>query len=252
VVLLSGGGNFGDVWPFVQRHREWVLRTITDRRIVQLPQSLHFRDEGHAREVTEALARRDDVVLMWRDHASLAGARAQFPNSRSVLAPDVAYAGNPPAGVGPRGAEIVWVARDDGLATAPVHVGRRTDWRLAPRDEVSRQAIWLTTRLERRLPGPSRPRLRLMLYNRSARLTVAAAAAAVGSAGAVITDRLHAHVLCTMLGVPHVVVYGGSGKITAFVETWPVTHRFAHVAASVAEAEALARDLAVAGPIPIR
>ena len=33
VVLLSGGGNFGDVWPFVQRHREWVLQEIRERRV---------------------------------------------------------------------------------------------------------------------------------------------------------------------------------------------------------------------------
>ena len=46
MVLLSGGGNFGDLWPFVHRHREWILQEITDRRIVQFPQSLHFRDDA--------------------------------------------------------------------------------------------------------------------------------------------------------------------------------------------------------------
>lgn len=40
------------------------------------------------------------------------------------------------------------------------------------------------------------------------------------SARVVVTDRLHAHVLCLLLGIPHVITDNVSGKIRAFYETW--------------------------------
>ena len=36
----------------------------------------------------------------------------------------------------------------------------------------------------------------------------------------IITDRLHAHILSTLMGKPHVVVGNNSGKIRSFYETW--------------------------------
>ena len=40
------------------------------------------------------------------------------------------------------------------------------------------------------------------------------------SASVVVTDRLHAHVLSLLLGIPHVVTDNVSGKIRSFHETW--------------------------------
>jgi exopolysaccharide biosynthesis predicted pyruvyltransferase EpsI len=40
-ILLHGGGNFGDVWPGFQRFREQVIRESPNRRIIQLPQTIH-------------------------------------------------------------------------------------------------------------------------------------------------------------------------------------------------------------------
>ena len=80
----------------------------------------------------------------------------------------------------------------------------------------------------------------MVLHNRSALLTATAAAQLVSSARVVVTDRLHAHVLCTMLAVPHVVVDGGYGKIRAFLETWPVTAGLAQLASSPDDAAARA------------
>jgi exopolysaccharide biosynthesis protein PssK len=36
----------------------------------------------------------------------------------------------------------------------------------------------------------------------------------------VITDRLHAHILCLLMDIPHVVVDNSYGKVRSFVETW--------------------------------
>ena len=36
----------------------------------------------------------------------------------------------------------------------------------------------------------------------------------------VITDRLHAHILCLLMGIPHVVVDNNYGKLGSFLEAW--------------------------------
>jgi len=36
----------------------------------------------------------------------------------------------------------------------------------------------------------------------------------------VVTDRLHGHILCTLLGIPHVLLDHGYGKVTNFYQTW--------------------------------
>jgi exopolysaccharide biosynthesis predicted pyruvyltransferase EpsI len=248
VVLLSGGGNFGDLWPFVQRQREWIVREITNRRIVQLPQALHFADEASLRSMQDALSRHPDVVLTWRDRDSHTAAEAAFPTTPSILVPDVAFARRPPRTASRPDTKILCIARQDQeggeLRVATLPEGRRADWHLyGVVPTIAREAIWLAARAERRIPVRYGARIRLALYNRSALLTVAAAARLVGEGRVVVSDRLHAHVLCTMLAVPHVMLDSGYGKIRSFLETWPVTSELAHIASSADEAFVQARAL---------
>jgi pyruvyl transferase EpsO len=36
----------------------------------------------------------------------------------------------------------------------------------------------------------------------------------------VVTDRLHAHILCVLLDMPHAIIDNSYGKLSSFVETW--------------------------------
>lgn len=63
-----------------------------------------------------------------------------------------------------------------------------------------------------------------------------------------ITNRLHSHLLCLMLGQPHVVCDVGNGKIFAYRDTWAPegwgdTAPAVRFAASPAEAIDLAQEL---------
>ena len=35
-----------------------------------------------------------------------------------------------------------------------------------------------------------------------------------------VTDRLHAHILCLMMGIPNIPLDNSYGKLSTFVETW--------------------------------
>src|SRR5207249_3440314 len=59
----------------------------------------------------------------------------------------------------------------------------------------------------------------------------------------VITDRLHGHILCLLLGIPHVLLDNNYGKVRWFYETWTRDCPLACWAASPPEALALAEAM---------
>jgi exopolysaccharide biosynthesis predicted pyruvyltransferase EpsI len=60
----------------------------------------------------------------------------------------------------------------------------------------------------------------------------------------VVTDRLHGHILCLLLGIPHIVLDNSYGKLRSFDETWTRTSTLTHWAASLDDAVQLAHRLA--------
>jgi exopolysaccharide biosynthesis predicted pyruvyltransferase EpsI len=66
----------------------------------------------------------------------------------------------------------------------------------------------------------------------------------LSSAAVVVTDRLHAHVLSLLLGIPHVVTDNVSGKIRSFYETWTSESELVTWADSLEQGLQIARHLA--------
>ena len=58
-----------------------------------------------------------------------------------------------------------------------------------------------------------------------------------------ITDRLHGHILCLLMGIPHVVLNDRYGKISNFYETWTSGNPLAYWAESLSEAVRIGNDL---------
>ena len=57
----------------------------------------------------------------------------------------------------------------------------------------------------------------------------------------VITDRLHAHILCLLLGIPHAVLDNNYGKLSRFLDAWTGEATGVYRASSTEEAERWAR-----------
>ena len=136
----------------------------------------------------------------------------------------------PPAG----GRVIDWMEGEDGdLGAGPGErlfraLARNGGQRATRRPHVARAA---------------RPFVR-SLHTRLARRRVQLGLDLVASAPVVVTDRLHAHILCLVAGVPHVLVDTGYGKLHAFVDAWTAGHPLLRLARGALEADAAVRDLA--------
>jgi pyruvyl transferase EpsO len=202
IIFLHGGGNLGDIWSHHQRFREHVIAKLRDYRIVQLPQSIHFNAADAARRFGDLAVRHPDLTLCVRDRNSMAAAR-DWLGDRAILAPDSAFALGPqrrrPASV----ETLALMRSDTERRDHALHASPETlviDWLnedtppvagtdIAARD---RQA---TDRLTRGLD--------LLSTGRT-----------------IVTDRLHAHILALLLGIPHAVLDNRYGKIGAYVAAW--------------------------------
>lgn len=248
-ILLSGGGNFGDLYPPHQQLREAVVGRFLHNRVVQLPQTIHFESCEPLECARRVFDRHPDVTLLVRDAPSLALARERF-QARSFLCPDMAFALRPrPRPVAPSH-PVVWLARTDKEAPAAARVDTppgvlRMDW-LHDDDSAMLRLNQRLGRLLRRMP-----RLRGQLqgplswtYTPLARERMRRGGRTLGAGHVVVTNRLHAHILSLLLGIPHVVLDNSYGKVRAVFEAW--THASPLVEWGVNEAEALERALALA------
>lgn len=224
-ILLSGGGNFGDLYLNHQRLRETIVRKFADCRIVQLPQSIHYQTEAAVERTRCLYDEHPDLTIFTRDPRSFDLVRSTF-RAAVHMCPDMALCLGPIARPERPTKDVVWLARRDRetlqpeLCTLPAGVAR-LDWL---KDDITplfrwnrllrftagrwpRYRVWLQTPLSRTYEALARERLW-----RGLRI--------LGDGHTVITDRLHGHILSLLLGIPHVLLDNSYGKIRRFHEAW--------------------------------
>jgi len=225
VILLHGGGNLGDVWPHHQALRERVVTDFPDRPIIQLPQSIQFHSEAGLARAQAAFDAHPDLTLLCRDRYSLDFAREHF-RCRAELAPDSAFMLDLRALRGDPDHDVMYLARSDvekGDAQAHFEGLRvlRSDWLEEPRTPLIRFSDALSRQRVRR---PSlEPLLRRPLsatYTPMAWQRVRRGCALLSRGRVVVTDRLHAHILSLLMGIPHVFMDNNYGKNRRFFTAW--------------------------------
>lgn len=204
-LLLHGGGNLGDIWPHHQHFRETMLADVRDRAVVQLPQSIHYRDPEQAERFATLVAAHPDFTLHVRDERSLDFARRRFA-CRTHLTPDSAFALGRQHRTAPE-CRVLILLRTDGE--------RRDHGGLAERGEVT--VDWLEDGAD--LPPGTIPAAR----EAQARARVDRGCRLLSRGEVIVTDRLHGHILATLLDIPHVVLDNDYGKIAAYMQAWGST-----------------------------
>ena len=248
-LLLTGGGNLGDLWPERQAFRERIVSENHDRRVIQLPQSIWFRDPARAARANAVFRSHPDFTLLVRDE----GLR-QLPDVRTTWCPDMALGWTAP--VPPRSADgaVLVLSRLDLEGRGPEALAARipmvreafgervlaVDWGLTGWRRLgwhaARVPAWLAGRTPA-LAGLAPVRAGVSLgFAAGTALSVHSAVKLFGSASMVITDRLHAHVLAGLMGIPHVVLDNSYGKIGAVYRATTSGFSTARYARGLAEA----------------
>jgi pyruvyl transferase EpsO len=259
VILLHGGGNFGDVWPEHQAFRERIVREFPDHRIVQLPQTVHF-DSSAAAERSGALLRaHGGLLVLARDERSQAILHDEL-GLAAVLCPDLALALEL-HGTEPPTTPVLRLRRSDHEASSSedlpsiptvdwIDQPTATRW-TATRRRVAKRVRMTVSRAGRAAPTAFEAGVQRGLrswLDALARREVDRGVRILSQGEVVITDRLHGHILCLLLGIPNVVLDNRYGKLHEFARTFTLDDPHVQLADSPQEALSLARRAVGRGP----
>ena len=217
VILMHGGGNIGDFYPQYHQFKVAVLKDNPHLRIVQLPQSLNFSRPATRDEYIQAADEHKDFHLLVREAGSLRV--CQELGILAELCTDSAYQLSatrlPPV------TDISVVARTDIESSSNVSsLPFAADWPERRLDIVTRAVDKIDTH---KLVWPFGTSVQLAKRGRyrSRSASLVRGAVQLLSRGRVaIVDRLHAHILCIILGIPHVILDSSNGKVFDHYLTW--------------------------------
>ncbi len=247
-IFLHGGGNFGDLYPRHQEFREHVLERFPDREVIQLPQSIHFADSARVTRAARVIAHHRRFRLLVRDQPSYDFAAANF-DCEVGLCPDMALFLGVLDRRGAPEVDVLYLLRTDQERVVGAATGRRggtwraTDWLAESRFSVPPYRL---AGIARTLAGGGpldRAALRRASYAAVARARTARGCRILSAGRVVVTDRLHAHLLCLLLGIPHAALDNSYGKLGRFLDAWTGEAPGVRRATSLEEAEEWASSL---------
>lgn len=257
-ILLHGGGNLGDFWPRSQNFREKIISKYPDHAIYILPQSLYFQNQENLDRVASIFNNHPNLTIFLRDDYSYEIATRYFTNCHLVKAPDMAFSmvDLPKITIPVKRQEsILYLYRKDGekntdfapsaldISDLVVEDWRSYDWMtILPKNWIyipgltkliregwqrglSIPSEWLSRQKWERLhPAAS-------IFNQIDNPAIHRNSWSMMHAGIyqlsqhrlVISNRLHVHILCSLLNIPHVFLPNAYYKNEMFYNTW--THQ---------------------------
>lgn len=246
-LLIQGGGNFGDLWPDNQDFREAIIAANPASTILQFPQSIHYDNPANLSATARILKPAKHLRLLVRDHESYALATQAF-DCDVTLCPDMAFALGPLQRLGAPDLDVLLLMRTDKEGVGHLPQSWPKGWK---------QDDWLedTPNMHRDVLRDSRIKAVMSLsparmsriarrnyyYNQLAERRVTRGLKQLSRARFVITDRLHVHILSTLLGLPHCFLDNHYGKISRFSAAFSTRWSDSYQAKTLPEAVACAQ-----------
>jgi exopolysaccharide biosynthesis predicted pyruvyltransferase EpsI len=240
-IFIQGGGTFGDIWGGHQDFREAVLDRFPHRRVVQLPQSIHYQSAERIEQSARAVGRHRNFVLLVRDEASRQFAQTHF-DCEVKLCPDMALA---IGSLQPRSAQfpVLAMLRGDAEKMASVDSSTLTDVPVEDWINESRRKV----RMAKALGAASAvlsfqpDEIALRKLDAAAKNRFQRGISQIARGAAIVTDRLHVHICALLLNRPHAVLDNSYGKVRNFMDAFSGGTALSYRATSLADGIAWAR-----------
>lgn len=233
IILLHGGGNFGDLYPKHNNFRKTVIARYPHNKVVILPQTVYYEKANNLKIDADFYAGRDNVTICTRDSVSYKIIKDNFCGLSVKLVPDMAFFINPNVyqnKISKTKGRTLYLKRADKETVgnlrpqciptdAEIH-----DW---PTVGHTSSVYWFClkgTGLLRRIPGANRLRRRytdfvwqhiLLPYNVRTGMNF------LCRYDMVYTTRLHTAILSVLLHRKSVCLLDNNyGKLKSFYEAW--------------------------------
>lgn len=234
VILLMGGGNFGDLWIRHQHFRHKVLEDFPNNPIVQLPQSICFNDQHFLQEDIKRFSEhKGNVTICTRDEKSFQFVNNNYPTVDSVLLPDMVLAFEVNKYVKPiKGTGVLFVKRNDSESAQNGGKGNIPQ-DAEVRDWPSMEKLFLSHRIITHRIIPQTVKLDekfgthitntvsdLYFKNYFRKRIIKSGLRFVNQYRTVYTTRLHVGIVAALLGKPTIMFDNSYGKIKGVYEKW--------------------------------
>jgi pyruvyl transferase EpsO len=261
-ILMHGGSNFGDRHTAYHEFRLRVLDDFPDSKVIVFPHHVTYLDNDYLQRTAALIGRHPDVTLFARSLMTQHLLARHFgPATRIELAPDLAFMLGRQARSAAPAYDVVWIARTDSArAGDATEVAARLSSQAAEKFVLPRYAdgIEVNFVIKQRAPTvlltdwfslffeneQARTGIRKLPFDAQSEVYLSRAIHILSLGHIVITDRLLGHVLCLLLGVPHILLNDESGKNWHFHETWTRDANLCRPARTPAEAWSFARNAA--------
>jgi exopolysaccharide biosynthesis predicted pyruvyltransferase EpsI/tetratricopeptide (TPR) repeat protein len=223
VLVMQGGGNFGDLYPKHQKFREAIIAAFPDRRVLIMPQTVLFQSRKTLQQSAQRMALHPDLHVMARDHESLTTLRAQMGLQNCYLHIDAAFALQDIVAVLQAKLsvslkyDVLHLLRSDAEAggiSALAEEARQFDWtKKSELAEFSGDAPEICSiDIAREIFDGD--------LDRCSWHWLCAAVRLLCHGRRIVTDRLHGHVLALMMGKEHDFYDNSYGKNAGFCSAW--------------------------------
>jgi len=260
-VLMHGGGNFGDFYIYHEfRHR--LLRDFPDNPVVVLPQTVMFYRDYMLKRSANFFAAHGKVTVATRDALSFHILQKHFaPGTNIIVAPDCAHMLGPLQRHESPNFDVFWLNRTDketangasiadivklpDLKPATASLGAFADGIDAVAyGEMSGRKLfvsdWYRCRFKTKADQDAYAALD---FDGKSRYWLERAVRMLSGGRLVVADRLHAHILCTLAQIPHVLLNNNYGKNFAYIESWSRPLGVCRLASSPHDAWVEAQDM---------
>lgn len=235
IILLQGGGNFGDIYPVANEFRRNVIKNNLDKRIIIFPQTIHYNSKTNLERDAEFINEHSDLTFCVRDKKSYDLAKENFTKANILLLPDMAFCMNFEAlrlneVVNER---VLVMDRRDGekivLNLGNIGEYDLLDW---PTFNTTKEERYRKIRYDRRLDKIAKvfqklPILSMLVDSRYGLKTrkgredyIRKGVEFFNEYNTIYTTRLHGLILGILMGKDMKVLDNSYGKLTSFVEAW--------------------------------
>ena len=225
VIVMQGGGNFGDVWHEHQNFRKRIVAEYPDNKIIILPQTVFYQDVECMKNDANIFSKHKNLFICARDKHSFELFYKYFA-AHIILLPDMAFFIDLPLKKQPTG-RILYLRRNDKEfnaqqtslnipGTCEMH-----DWPTYERNGNVDRVLYHSMRLLKSI-NKDLARKWLDFYEdrfvRSAKLNIGYRF--LCQYDEIYSTRLHVAILGSLMGIKVNFLDNSYGKNRNFYETW--------------------------------
>lgn len=239
IIVLHGGGNFGDLYPAHQKLREKIITDYPHHRVVILPQTIFYIEESEFDRTAQIFNQHRDVHLYVRDTLSYNMALEKFNTCNVYLSPDMAHQLWPIMPTSDPVKELLYFFRTDIEKTKEQEElelsgrGDYLDW-ISLYNRVEKKTISMIVNRMRKGGGPLPMQV---IWSKYTDYLVDKAVKRFSGYQHVQTSRLHGHILSCLLDKPNILLDNSYGKNSNYYNTWTSGIKSAQLVAASPQTE---------------